>query len=227
MNSAQPSTTTRVRPASKRCAPSVIPKPTPRPRLEYYRLPRPAEELEGVTQCCMWDTEPLDPDREVVRAPIRFSRGTYYVMGQFCSFSCARSYICANSLLFARDAMSLLCQMAKSYYAVYNTIHAAPPQQALKKFGGYLSIEEFRARCVSHFSALRRPPHLFEDLRVEEKPRLNAPTAEVKSTLTAAEFKARLEESAKECLEKKQRKSNKLYANSLENLIGIKRQKLK
>lgn len=77
--------------------------------------------------------------------PRRFDGYHFYVTGCFCSFSCAAAYNLMsnenNSTIINR--YTLLCTLA-NMLGCDEEVKAAPPREALKCFGGHMSIEEFR-----------------------------------------------------------------------------------
>lgn len=81
-----------------------------------------------------------------VGIPVRYDGDHFYVTGCFCSFACAAAQNMAsgenNTNIGHRH--SLLCTLAAKL-GCDEYIRAAPPRLSLSCFGGYLSIEEFRA----------------------------------------------------------------------------------
>lgn len=81
-----------------------------------------------------------------IGVPVRYDGQHFHVTGCFCSFACAAANNQNsgenNTTLLKRH--SLLCTLA-SRLGCNENIRVAPPRLALACFGGYLSIEEFRA----------------------------------------------------------------------------------
>lgn len=81
-----------------------------------------------------------------VGIPHRFDGKHFFVAGCFCSLSCAAAHNMDsrenNTTVGTRH--SLLCALAHRL-GLDEDVRAAPPRNALACFGGYLSIEEFRA----------------------------------------------------------------------------------
>jgi hypothetical protein len=71
------------------------------------------------------------------------ANGTWHMKGIFCSFSCAKRHVLEMGLF---NVASILLSMKKvaSLFGVTGRIVAAPPLYALKSFGGYMDVEEFR-----------------------------------------------------------------------------------
>lgn len=68
---------------------------------------------------------------------------TWHMKGIFCSFSCAKRHLLEMNVF---NVASILLSMKKvaSLFGVSERIVAAPPLYALKSFGGYMEIDEFR-----------------------------------------------------------------------------------
>lgn len=96
--------------------------------------------------CCWWDTHTFTGAPYAM--PISYVDGVYYVMGIYCSPEC----MCASSFNdFGQygdkwERYSLANMMYRRQCDDNGVrIKLAAPRQVLKKFGGHLSIEEFRA----------------------------------------------------------------------------------
>jgi hypothetical protein len=91
--------------------------------------------------------------------PVRHNRGKYYCRDNFCSFNCAAAYIFSGfdtRYHFKKwEYYSLLCLLAKEINEKINneigmdmkkiiTVKLAENRNLLKKFGGPMTIEEFR-----------------------------------------------------------------------------------
>jgi hypothetical protein len=93
--------------------------------------------------CCWWCTEKFET--LPVFIPDRYTNNNYYVFGCFCSFSCAMSY----NLELSDYRTSVRSVLIKKLYNIIidkknDDIPLAPKRELLKKFGGILSISEFR-----------------------------------------------------------------------------------
>ena len=100
---------------------------------------------EETDVCCWWCTEKFDTFPCFI--PERFNDNKFYVFGCFCSFNCAKRYNIEllDYKVFDRD--SLLNRLYSTIYpdSTGSTIQLAGPRESLTKFGGPLSIDEFRA----------------------------------------------------------------------------------
>jgi hypothetical protein len=99
---------------------------------------------ERTDVCCYWCTEPFStpplglPERKIGKA--------FFVKHCFCDFPCMASYNFEkkDSLMWERYALIVL--MRKSMYNLNQDVKVflAPPREALAKFGGKYTIDEFR-----------------------------------------------------------------------------------
>lgn len=90
--------------------------------------------------CCWWccyqfDTQPIC-------APVKYipSKDIFKVIGCFCSFNCAK----AHMLSIKATDISLISFLQKKINGKYTKFEKAPPKEILKKFGGSVSINEYR-----------------------------------------------------------------------------------
>ncbi len=66
----------------------------------------------------------------------------FFVKGNFCSLGCAKTYLSEREF-DSPNGLALFLKMANEVYGVSN-VHAAPPREALKAFGGSMALAEFR-----------------------------------------------------------------------------------
>ena len=92
----------------------------------------------------------------------------FRVMGYFCSWECVKAYNLDITDARVGQRNSYLSQMILQIYGSLLTIKSAPPRQALTKFGGYLSIEEFRDSTNDKLIKLINPPFLLINPHIEE-----------------------------------------------------------
>ena len=93
---------------------------------------------------CFWCCHPLYAS--VIGLPLKYKEEKYHVCGCFCSFECAAAFN-FNSRELHQDqwkSYNLLNEMALA--AGYKSVvQPAPSKYALKLFGGWMDISEFRA----------------------------------------------------------------------------------
>ena len=75
--------------------------------------------------------------------PEKMYNKTYYVFGCFCSYNCALAYILDMKDGRTHIRTSLLKNLHKTIFEKEH-IECAPPREILKKFGGIITIEDFR-----------------------------------------------------------------------------------
>lgn len=105
----------------------------------------PKENTDGLV--CWWCTEAL-PHTPCIHFPMKYDSmlDRFQTVGNFCSWECAKAY--GKDLKHCRNGemISFLSMMyRRAHGGHYDTIYAAPSRLALKKFGGVMTIEEFRA----------------------------------------------------------------------------------
>lgn len=116
-------------------------------------------ELNKTSLSCWWCTECFDEYPSFI--PKHIVDDTYYVFGCFCSFNCAVAYNIDMNDYKVWERLSLIHKMYNDMYNdVETTISSAPARATLKKFGGPLSIKEFRKMGTSKIMTCRyiEPP---------------------------------------------------------------------
>lgn len=117
---------------------------------------------------CYWCCHKFDNSPYGI--PIKYSDQRFHVYGCFCSLECAlafnnQSHDSIDEIWERRHLINMLAQQIN--YANY--IKAAPSRLALKMFGGYMSIEEFRVFCkTSKIINVNFPPMMTLTQQVEE-----------------------------------------------------------
>lgn len=108
---------------------------------DFSKLP------ESVDIACFWCTETFENQPCVI--PEREEAALYKVYGNFCCPECALSYLLQESLdsHVRWERMSLLHRLYSDLYP--NRIFPAPPRDSLKKFGGPMTIEQYRNTIYS------------------------------------------------------------------------------
>jgi hypothetical protein len=98
---------------------------------------------ESVDIACFWCTETFLNQPAVI--PEREEKSVYRVYGNFCCPECALSYLLTENIdpHVRWERMSLLHRLYAEWYPT--RIFPAPQRQSLRKFGGPMNIEQFRA----------------------------------------------------------------------------------
>ena len=141
-------------------------------RLSNYRLSQLCGQGEtrpwprSTDLCCWHCTEPFDT--QPVGIPIELQGDSKIVCdGNFCSYSCALAHTFSSGATHREyRTKQLLTQVAREIHGLH-TVVSAPPRLALSKFGGPLSIKEFRETGSTH-SIVINPPYVSQDVVYEE-----------------------------------------------------------
>lgn len=99
----------------------------------------------NINSACWWCT--YEFDSLPVCAPIKYNsqKNLFEVHGFFCSFSCAKAHVLHKKSPYIDPALITL--LNKRLTGRMDKIIVAPAIQNLEKYGGHLSIEEYRERC--------------------------------------------------------------------------------
>lgn len=97
---------------------------------------------DSVDIACFWCTETFTNQPIVI--PEREEKGMYRVYGNFCCPECALAYLLQENMdpHVRWERMALLHRLYGDLYM--NRIFPAPSRQSLKKFGGPMSIDQYR-----------------------------------------------------------------------------------
>jgi hypothetical protein len=102
--------------------------------------------------------------------PIKYVEGRFHVFGCFCSLECAMAH--NNSSNESMDEIwerRHLINMLSRKIGYVSNIKPAPSRLALKMFGGYMSIDEFRSFCeTTKVVNINFPPMMTMTQQVEE-----------------------------------------------------------
>lgn len=122
--------------------------------LEYKVANETRTLPESVEAACFWCAGCFEGRPVVI--PSLEERGIYKVYGNFCTLSCALSYLLTEQVdpQVRWERQALLNRMYKQTSA----IHPAPPRESLSLFGGSLSHDQYRA--IIEKKVLRIDSHL-------------------------------------------------------------------
>lgn len=111
---------------------------------EFSAKSKSGEWLWSTNTLCFWCCHGFSS--VPIGLPIRYDGTHYQVTGCFCSIACAAAHNIEspsnNATVCERHA--LLCSLADDI-GFEGDVRAAPPRETLCCFGGYMSIEQFRA----------------------------------------------------------------------------------
>lgn len=109
---------------------------------------------ETTDLCCMWCTLQINGVPYPMPYNFSVSMNVFYVGGQYCSYQC----LLADSRKQKRSPIT--CHMIKTVYkvpfSVIQTIKPAPSPYLLKKFGGVMEADEYRATLNMYESISHR-----------------------------------------------------------------------
>jgi len=97
---------------------------------------------EKTNIACWWDCYEIN--NMPFFLPDKFYNGIYYVFGCFCSPNCAMAYNLHMNDNKTHNRYSLVKRMIFDMYGKHEHLHISPPKEILEKFGGPLSISQFR-----------------------------------------------------------------------------------
>lgn len=88
----------------------------------------------------------------------KLKNGVYACHGVYCSWNCAKTGLHRDRKYYTGgpDRMAWLMHMAKKLSGL-SRVTCAPPRELLDKFGGPLTIEQFRGPYGGNYSILRPP----------------------------------------------------------------------
>lgn len=126
---------------------------------------------EKTNIACWWDTYTFDTLPCFI--PEKYYDGKYFVFGCFCSYSCAAAYNLYDNCHKYKisDRHSLIEQLNGAITNSSYPIEISPRKEILKKYGGELTIEEFRAllKVMNKEYKLLLPPMVNLIPCIEEK----------------------------------------------------------
>lgn len=97
---------------------------------------------DTVTISCFWCTEEFNNQPYIL--PEREEKGVYRVYGNFCSAECALAFLLHENL-DSHVRWERMALLHRFYHEMYpSQIFPAPARESLKKFGGPMSIAQFR-----------------------------------------------------------------------------------
>jgi hypothetical protein len=108
--------------------------------------------------CCWWCTEPFDTLPCFI--PEKYVNNTWYVFGVFCSYDCALAYNINLGDYKVWTRISLIYRLCELIFGENCKPKIAPPRETLTKFGGHLSLEDYRINsqlCNKEYRLLLPP----------------------------------------------------------------------
>jgi hypothetical protein len=105
-----------------------------------------------------------------IQLPENYYNDTFYCIGHFCSYNCAKAYNISLNDILIHKRESLINLMYYKTYGYYINIKAAPHWFTLKKYGGILSIDEYRHsfNITNKEFVILHPPMISRQMQIEE-----------------------------------------------------------
>jgi hypothetical protein len=184
----------------------------------------PSEQVGEAAEnlICWWCVHSL-PQLPCFHLPVKYDekRDRFTTIGNFCTWECMKAY--ANDMATARsgEIQSFVALMRMKAYGKYMQLYAAPKRQALKVFGGSMTIDEFRS-----YYGKTPPPVYFPDqvqmhqvVGAEQIPVANGPmssssTSKLKAAINNSETKG-------DTLKLRRNKPLERSKSKLESTLGI------
>jgi hypothetical protein len=104
--------------------------------------------LETTDISCWWCTEQFNSIPCFI--PDKYESEKYHVFGCFCSYNCAAAYNIDMDDYKIWDRFSLIKRLHKEIYNNKEQLDVAPPRHCLQKFGGPLTLDEFRKSLIKN-----------------------------------------------------------------------------
>lgn len=100
-------------------------------------------------------------------------KNIFYTYGQFCSINCVKSYIIEHENNISTKRMLFFNHMIRNVFDVKIPVKPAPPRIRLEKFGGDLSIDDFRNNFTFVSCKELNPPFISSSVVFEDTPDQN------------------------------------------------------
>lgn len=125
---------------------------------------------EKTNLACLWCFHRFDTIPIALPEKYNSYNDTFYLDGCFCSFNCAAAYNFDKKDHHMWERYSLLNLLYRKINKKFIKIKPAPPREALKIVGGYMSIEEYRNILITQNKeyTLLHPPMISIIPKIEE-----------------------------------------------------------
>jgi len=187
-----------------------------------YETRRNDQPTKSEDVWCWWCCHPFDTNP--LPMPMKYDeiRDVFTVRGFFCSWSCMKAYNYEHTGYrsgIVNGWIGMLRRRSSSEGTTAMSIKCAPPRQALRVFGGNLSIEEFRKTKQSYVILPSNMIHETPNLVVAQDPNKKTAKSVAAANNVAIDFdnvKAKTEP-----LRLKRTKPTANHKNTLEKTLGI------
>tara|TARA_Y100000389_G_scaffold193873_1_gene223167 strand:- start:779 stop:1423 length:645 start_codon:yes stop_codon:yes gene_type:complete len=94
------------------------------------------------SKCCFWDCHEFEGTNYGL--PLDYDGNTFTLWGNFCSLECARAFAFSENNIRSDRSESLVALMGVKLFGNSTHVSKAPSKYILEKFGGPVSIEDYR-----------------------------------------------------------------------------------
>jgi len=101
-------------------------------------------------------------NNSITGLPIKYINGIFYTIGDFCSLECASRYAYDNYNIY--ELIPIINIYNNLIYKKNNKINMAPNKLILSKFGGNISIEEYRNNIDISYSVNQPIIHINSEI---------------------------------------------------------------
>lgn len=122
---------------------------------------------------CWWCKNKFDTP--AVQLPEDYYNNTFYCIGNFCSFSCMKTYNLDLEDTLSSKRESLINLLYFQTYGEYKHIIPAPSWLTLEEYGGNLTLHKFRENSIinSKEYLVLHPPLISRQMQIEESYKSN------------------------------------------------------
>lgn len=137
------------------------------PKMSSKSIPWPVSTDVHCWWCCFpFTTRPIP-------LATNYSKGNFKVLGNFCSFNCAKTYLLKTYKDINLISLNVFLYRQMTGRKEYTEIIPAPPRESLKIFGGPLTIDDFRKASLDlkeyktyPFNCISVNEHIEESVRL-------------------------------------------------------------
>uniref|UniRef100_A0A6C0BN23 MYM-type domain-containing protein n=1 Tax=viral metagenome TaxID=1070528 RepID=A0A6C0BN23_9ZZZZ len=140
---------------------------THQPLLHHPLFHNGMEWPQSCEIACWHDGETFDSTPIPIVTDYDQQLDLYSVYGVFCSPNCAFTYIIEQEPYLTTRRMLYMNHMLRNVFQIHSPVKPAPPRIRLQRFGGDLTIEQFRNNFHQLQIRVVKPPFLATSLCVE------------------------------------------------------------
>jgi hypothetical protein len=124
----------------------------------------PSHTKVSCLHCCEgFDTIPVPNVRRYDEL-----KNIYYVYGIYCSVNCAKASLIEYEVMLSTTRLLYFNQMCRTVFNIHKPVKPAPPRIRLQKFGGDLTLKQFREDFVHITTTILEPPFIQSSVICED-----------------------------------------------------------